>query len=58
LVGVPSVPKRQAIEICAGAVRVTTNPDAAGDALRSWARKHGKGSYHQNIVDCPLNDED
>ncbi len=55
LIGVPSVPKKEAIQVCAWAVRVTTNPDAAGDALRSWARKNGRGSYHPNVVGAPLN---
>ena len=54
LLGVPSVPKKEAIAICAWAVRVTPNPDDAGDALRSWARKHGRGQYNPNIVAGPV----
>ncbi len=57
-VGVPSVPKKQAIRLCRWAERTTddvaerTTDDVAerGRMLRSWARKHNKGSYHPNIV--------
>ncbi len=54
-VGVPSVPKKEAIQVCEWAVRITTNPDDAGDALRSWAKKNGRGSYHPNVIGAPLN---
>lgn len=58
LIGAPSVPKKEAIAICAWAVRVTPNLDDAGDALRAWARKNNKGSYHPNIINAPLLHDD
>ncbi len=59
LIGVPSVPKKQAIKVCEWAVRATRDLDDAGAALRAWARKHGKGSYHPAILDAsPLHDDE
>ncbi len=55
LIGVPSVRKRQAIEVCVWAERATSDLDERGRMIRSWARKNGKGSYHSNIVGAPLN---
>jgi|GEM_PF-3544320 len=52
-VGVPSVPKRQAIKVCEWAEGATANPGDAGTAIRRWARKHGKGSYNPRVLDGP-----
>lgn len=54
-VGVPSVSKLQAIRICCWAERTTGDLDERGRMIRAWARKHGKGSYHPNIVCGPEN---
>lgn len=55
LIGVPSVPKKEAIAICEWAVHAAGDPDKAGDALRAWAKKHGKGGYNEGIVNGPEN---
>ncbi len=52
-VGVPSVPKKQAIKVCEWAERTTDDVGERGRMLRSWARKHNKGSYHPNIIAGP-----
>jgi hypothetical protein len=49
-VGVPSVPKKQAIRLCRWAERTTDDVAERGRMLRSWARRHGKGTYHAAIV--------
>jgi len=49
-VGVPSVPKLQAIRLCCWAERTTDDIAERGRLLRSWARRNNKGSYHPNIV--------
>ncbi len=52
-IGVPSVPKKEAIALSAWAERVTTNPEDAGTAVRRWARKYGRGSYDPRLLDAP-----
>ena len=49
-IGVPSVPKLQAIRLCRWVERTTDDIGERGRMLRSWARKNNKGSYHPNIV--------
>lgn len=52
--GVPPEPKKEAIALCEWAVRAAGgDPDEAGDALRAWARKNGRGLYHPAIVGGP-----
>lgn len=51
-VGVPPEPKKEAIALCEWAVRVAGGDvDEAGDALRAWARKHGRGAYDPRLQD-------
>lgn len=52
-VGVPSVPKLQAIRICIWAERTTDDLGERGRMIRAWARKNNKGSYSPNIVGGP-----
>ena len=47
-------PKREAIALCEWAIRAARgDADRAGDALRAWARKHGRGAYHPAIIGGP-----
>jgi hypothetical protein len=57
-VGVPSVPKKEAIALCCWAEYKTDDLKERGEMLRRWARKHGKGSYHPNILAGPTDEED
>lgn len=57
-IGVPSVPKLQAIKLCIWTERATDDLAERGRMLRSWARRHGKGSYHANIIAGPENDDE
>jgi hypothetical protein len=52
-IGVPSVPKSEAIALCEWAMRRGGGPDRAGEALRAWARKYGRGSYDPRLIDAP-----
>lgn len=48
--GLPDVPKKEAIALCEWATRSAGgDPDEAGDALRAWARKHGRGTYDRRL---------
>ena len=50
--GVPAAPKRQAIELCEWAIRVSAgDPEEAGNALRAWARKRKTGTYSPRMHD-------
>ena len=50
--GVPPTSKRQCIELCEWAIRVTAgDPEGAGNALRAWARKHKAGTYSPKMHD-------
>jgi hypothetical protein len=52
--GVPPAPKKQAISLCEWAIHSAGgDPDKAGDALRAWAKKHGKGTYDRRLLDAP-----
>ena len=52
--GVPPVPKRQAIELCEWATKAAGgDPEEAGDALRAWAKKHQRGTYDPRLVGGP-----
>jgi hypothetical protein len=50
--GLPDAPKKEAIALCEWATRTAGgDPDEAGDALRAWARKHGRGTYDRRLQD-------
>ncbi|CAN5684941.1 hypothetical protein BH20ACT10_BH20ACT10_15430 [soil metagenome] len=49
-VGVPSVPKLQAIRLCCWTERATDDVEERGRMIRAWARKRGKGSYNPAII--------
>jgi Zn-dependent peptidase ImmA (M78 family) len=51
--GMPPVPKKQAIELCEWATRSAAgaDPDEAGDALRAWARKNRRGQFDPRLQD-------
>lgn len=52
--GVPAAPKREAIALCEWAIRTAAgDTDEAGNALRAWARKHGRGLYARRLVEAP-----
>jgi hypothetical protein len=51
--GVPPAPKKQAIELCEQAIRSAADPERAGDALRAWAKKHGRGAYTPHLIEAP-----
>lgn len=52
--GIPAAPKSQAIALCEWAVKAAGgDPDQAGDALRAWARKHGRGAYDPRLLNAP-----
>ncbi len=51
---VPAAPKKQAIKVCEWAVRVARgNTAEAGDALRAWAKKRGRGAYDPRLLGAP-----
>ncbi len=50
--GMPPAAKKEAIALCEWAVRTAGgDPDEAGDALRAWAKKHGRGTYERRLQD-------
>lgn len=50
--GMPPAPKKEAIALCEWAIRTAGgDPDEAGDALRAWAKKHGRGTYDRRLQD-------
>lgn len=52
--GMPAAPKKEAISLCEWAIRaVGGDVDGAGDALRAWARKNGRGLYSRRLVEAP-----
>lgn len=52
--GVPAAPKRQAISLCEWATRrAGGDPDRAGELLRAWAKKHGRGAYDPRLLNAP-----
>jgi hypothetical protein len=52
--GVPSAPKKQAIQLCEWAIRSAKGDvDEAGKALRAWAKKHGKGLCDRRLIEAP-----
>jgi hypothetical protein len=52
--GVPPAPKKQAISLCAWALRTAKGGiDEAGDTLRAWARKNKAGTYDSRLIDAP-----
>lgn len=51
--GFPSAPKKQAIKMCAWAIRSAHGDvDEAGKALRAWARKRGVGMYRATELEA------
>lgn len=52
-IGVPSVPKKQAIKVCEWAERRTDDPDRCGAMIRAWARKRRVGGYDRRLTDAP-----
>jgi hypothetical protein len=53
-VGVPPAAKKEAIALCEWAIlSAGGDPERAGDALRAWANKRGKGAYSRRLVDAP-----
>jgi hypothetical protein len=52
--GVPAAPKKQAIEICEWAIRVTAgDAEEAGRMVRGWAKNRQVGMYDPAILDAP-----
>lgn len=52
--GCPPAPKKQAIALCEWAARASGgDADKAGEALRGWARKNGRGMHHPAITGAP-----
>jgi hypothetical protein len=52
--GVPSAPKKQAIQLCEWALRSAKgDPEEAGKALRAWAKKNSKGAYNRSLLEGP-----
>lgn len=50
--GVPPEPKKEAIALCEWATRSAGGDlDEAGDALRAWAKKNGRGAYDPRLQD-------
>lgn len=52
-IGVPSVPKKQAIKVCEWAERRADDPDERGEMIRAWARKRGVGGYAPRLIEAP-----
>lgn len=52
-VGVPSVPKKQAIKVCEWAERRADDPDERGEMIRGWARKRKVGGYAPSLIEVP-----
>lgn len=45
-IGIPSVPKKEAIALCEWALKTAGgDPDEAGAALRKWAKKNRRGQF-------------
>jgi hypothetical protein len=54
--GVPPAAKKEAIALCEWAIRSAGgDAERAGDALRAWAEKHGRGGYGRRLGDAPPN---
>lgn len=52
--GVPPAPKKEAIALCEWATRSAGgDPDEAGEAIRAWAKKHGRGTYDRRFLEAP-----
>lgn len=52
--GRPPAPKKQAIALCEWATRASGgDADKAGEALRGWARKNGRGMHRPAITGAP-----
>lgn len=52
--GIPPAPKKQAIKVCAWAVKSSKGDvEEAGKAVRAWARKRGVGTYSRILIEAP-----
>ena len=53
-IGVPPAPKKAAIALCEWAIQSTKGDvDEAGKALRTWAKKNGRGAYGRRLLEAP-----
>ena len=51
--GVPAASKYDAIAVCEGAVRETSDCEDAGDFVRQWAKIRKVGAYHPALTAAP-----
>jgi hypothetical protein len=52
--GCPAASKKRAIAHCGWAIWTAGGDvERAGEALRGWAKKNGRGMYHPAITDAP-----
>lgn len=53
-IGVPSVPKKQAIKVCEWAAETARgDADRAGEMVRGWARRREVGGYDPRLTGAP-----
>ncbi len=51
--GAPPSPKKEALALCEWATLHGRDAEHAGELLRAWARKRGRGMYHHRIQGGP-----